>query len=237
MAKKTKKRRRSERLWWRRHPWPAVVLSIDPGKEAGAAIFAGLPPARGPSVYEVDIYTDAVEDIVEEAGQLASDLRIPLVLVLEEWGRGGPLGIDQWIGLGESRGAWRRAFVMYCNEHVEREGRIDLFSKSRVALVPQTRWRSVVVPETGVETDIMGWRPFDSDEWKEAAKRALTPHFPELDVEATPNAAEAACQGLYAIRSDEVGKLLPATFLSAHGLTYPQQPPGPRPRMKRRRGA
>lgn len=234
MAKKTKKRQREERLWWRRQPWPAIVLSIDPGKAAGAALFV---PGRAPRIEEVDIYTDRVEELIEDGGQLASDLRLPFVLAMEEWGRGGPLGIDQWIGLGEARGAWRRAFLMYCNEHTEREGRIDLFSKSRVMLVPQSRWRSVVVPETGVETDVMGWRPFDSEEWKEAAKRAILAHFPELDVDAAPNGAEAACQGLYALRSDELGALLSASFLASHGLTYPQQPPGPRPRMKRRRGA
>lgn len=231
MAKKSKKRLLAERRWWRRTPWPAIVLAIDPGREAGAAIFGPFDPV----VFEVDIFTRDVEGIVELAAELALKHRLPLVLALEEWGKGGPLGIDQWIGLGESRGAWRRAFIIYCRENAEKEGRIGLFVKTRIILVPQTRWRSVVVEETGFIHPVMGWRPFATEEWKEAATRSIATRIPGIDVDGKPNAAEAACLGLYVVRSDELGKMLPATFLASHGLTYPPKIPTPRPRMRRRR--
>lgn len=196
---KAARRRAAIDQWWRRGPWPCLILAVDPGKVAGYAIVGSGP--NGIQLIEADAFEIAgregrrLEAVVERAYVLAASRDLTLVVALEDWGRGGPRGLSQWLGLGEARGSWRREVVL-------RSYGADR-ARSRIVQVTQSRWRSRVVPETGTEDYAGRWQAFDTKGWKGAARRAaldlyLNAHVPEAD------AAEAACIAAYASRSDEV---------------------------------
>lgn len=163
----------------------------------------------------VDTNTGQLEHFVDMAVAEAEALGVPLALVLEDWGAGGVMGIKQWIGLGEKRGPWRRAFIMAARHSKS-------VSKGRVVMIHQGTWRGMMIGETGVLHPAMGWRAFESDEWKEAAQRWVRHHFdiPEDQVYEA-DTCEAILIGLYAMRSDELGKKLPKGHLANHGMGYP----------------
>lgn len=208
-------RRQAIAAWWARPPWPAVILAIDPGRQAGASILVSGPGGLElESSESVDLHDRAprLELVVDHAAEVARSRDLPLVAMLEDWGRGGPRGLAQWIGLGEARGPWRR-YLIRCTK-------IDVpLSRSRILLATQNRWRSLVVPQTG-RVDAAGkWHAFGPDGWKEAAKDAATDYF--VDTYVPPlDAAESACIGLYAARSDAVGRSLGVRHLKRHGLTF-----------------
>ena len=214
----TKKKARELALqqWWDRSPWPCMILSADPGKEAGAALLKSGPGGLTLiEAREIDTYTSQVEEMFDLAIIKCYQYELPLVLVLEDWGAGGRRGITQWIGLGEQRGAWRRAHMLLAGSH-------KLVSKTRIAYINQNRWRSRVVPETGVR-EPQGFRRFTPEEWKGAAYRAAIDLLPDAHVPNTPNAPEAVCMAVFGARSDEVGKKLPPTYLRKHGV-QPYEP-------------
>src|SRR5258706_9913646 len=119
MAKRTRAELARRQAWWDRPAWPAVVLGVDPGRRAGAGIVlptivagdrCGAPKLV--SVYAVDVYSRGIETVLGNACHWAHTLDLPLILAIEDWGRGGPLGIDQWLGLGAARGHWERAAML-----------------------------------------------------------------------------------------------------------------------------
>lgn len=216
-VKKSKKQLKEEALrkWWDREPWPCVILAIDPGRLAGASILISTP-LNGLVLYktvQVNTLTRDVESIVHEAVTIAKQKELHLVLVLETWGKGGNLGINQWIGLGESRGPWRREFLIRCDKENHKH-----ISKSRVIMVTQNRWRSRVIKETGDRSSGQ-FKRFTPEQWKEVAHKTALEYFintwvPPLD------AAESACLGLYAARSDEVGSKLGKKYLYRHNQEF-----------------
>lgn len=227
----------AEREAWRaRPPWPCAVLAADPGERAGAALIVpSISGGFGPGhlthcvwAREVRTYTRDVERCVEDAAREAARLELLLVLIVEEWGRGGPLGIDSWIGLGEMRGAWRRTVVLAADKYP------NTIRPSRcVARANMTTWRSHMIEETG-DVDAAGRRrAFDPDGWKRAATRACSQIYPYLKLEGA-NAAEAALIGAYGLRSDEVGRKLPASLLRSRGLEAPPARTARDPRRKER---
>lgn len=199
-------RRDATAKWNDRTPWPCVILSVDPGAAAGASIIASGAGGLNLLLCEaVDIDTTRVEEIIEQAQHLANVRGLPLVAVLEDWGAGGPRGLSQWIGLGEARGPWRRWLRMRTN--------------AKIVLARQGRWRSMVIPETGRTNAAGKWEPFGPDGWKDIAKTTAVDHFVEAYVPPL-DAAESACMGVFAARSDVVGKVLTKTHLKRHGLTF-----------------
>lgn len=215
--KKTKKQIREEALasWWNREPFPAVILAVDPGKKAGASIIISKPRQGLFLAFcsPIDTFTRQVEATFTTAIRLARECDLYLVLVLEEWGRGGPLGIDQWIGLGEARGAWRREFILRCNEETS-----PRLIQSKIMTTSQSRWRSRVIPETG-DRSSGTFKAFTPEQWKEAAHRAALDYFPS-DWVPPLDASESACIGVYAARSDELGKLIGKRELKRYGLEF-----------------
>lgn len=235
MSSRGSKRWLEERAAWHaRTPWPCAVLAVDPGDEAGAALV--LPSPRGGIeilwAREVRTYSREIESCIGDAIIAAVDRSLRLMLVVEEWGRGGPLGIDTWIGLGEMRGAWRREYVLAA-------------PASAGAIVPTTgvvranvqTWRSFMIEETGEPGSDGKRQAFDTSGWKRAATRRCSELFPALRLEgANPalrlegaNAAEAVLIGAYAMRADEVGARLTQRSLREAGLERPE-----RPRRKKR---
>lgn len=214
---KAELRRRALAAWLDRKPWPCVILSVDPGAAAGASIIVS-DPRRGLELYAceaIDLYDPhpVLESFVKRACDASRNRQLPLVGVLEDWGRGGPRGLAQWIGLGEARGPWRRALIMRTKEA------IPAITQGRILLARQTRWRSLVIPETG-RIDAAGkWEPFGPEGWKAIAKTTATDHFPDAFVP-PEDAAESACLGVYAARSDAVGKALGKLHLKRFGLAF-----------------
>lgn len=203
---KAQEKRDGLAAWWSRPPWPVVILAADPGRRAGAAILScdrgGVELVKA---VPVDTYTREVDVLVKLALAKAEQRGVPFFLALEAWGRGGPMGIDQWLGLGEQRGAWRRTFIIEAPEH-----------QRNVVQVTQSRWRSRMVEETGDMTTGQ-WQPFGPDGWKQAALRAARAHLIDGYVPDDPDAAEATCIALFAARSDEVGNKLSKRYLAGAG--------------------
>lgn len=212
---KAEQRRQALAAWWDRRPWPCYILTCDPGIRAGATLIESRPYgidivfSRG-----VDTYTREVEKVFEDALTAIAGNELPVVVVLEDWGRGGPMGIQQWIGLGEQRGAWRRLAVIEAAESPHR------FSTKRIVKVTQSRWRSRVIEETGVTPPGGKWRKFNPDEWKKIAHQTARGVFPDGYVPEDPDAAESAMIAYYAARSDEVGKVLGVRYLKSHGYMF-----------------
>ena len=161
----------------------------------------------------LDLDSPRLEELVDLAASYADSEELPLVAVFEDWGKGGPRGLSQWIGLGEARGPWRRAFRRLAIRSSV------LTKRASSVLVTQSRWRSRMIEETGARDAENKWIAFDTAGWKAAALRAarihhFSAHVPPLD------AAEAACGAAYAVRSDEVAKVLGKRHLARHGLTF-----------------
>jgi hypothetical protein len=209
------KRRAEHAAFFARPALPCVVLSVDPGLRAGATIIAPDPSSWAPAIAlsgPVDSMSREPEAVIRTAITIAQTRRMRLYLVTEEWGRGGPLGIDQWLGLGERRGIWKREFRLIGAETEDSPIRGD----SSFHVNART-WRSRMIFETG-ERVSGTFRPFDTDGWKRAATRSLLALAPDSVIESA-DAAESALQGLYAIRSDELRKKLGPRYLKQWGVT------------------
>lgn len=203
-----KQRRLAKAAWRARRPHDVVVLAIDPGEVCGVAVLEGTSasadfPLPVP-IYVEDIssWTTLVEDAVDLAVTRAELAKCPVVLVTEKFGKGGPLGLDQWMGLGGWVMVWRRAWRLYCDAYREpvvpaRPGRWKIAAHQRQMRVMTSTWRSGMFDE---------WH---NGEWKGAAQRRLL----ELSgVQAPPNAAEAALMGMYVSKTEAMGELLPRQF-------------------------
>lgn len=213
MAKRTRKAEAERGAWRLRRPWPIAVLGVDPGSPAGAALV--LPCGADPRLVwcrTVDPLTLQIEEAIDSAAEHAREARLELVLVLEEWGRGGPLGIDSWLGLGASRGHWLRA------AHIAARGRhADVLTVSRLySYAHIATWRSWMDVPPG-QYDGGKFIKNDSEGWKKAATRRLL----EIDAGVKIDSADAAEAGLIALfgsRSDQVGEKLPRRLLASHGF-------------------
>lgn len=214
ISKKEQKRLALEQ-WWERPPWPAVILGIDPGSTAGATLAVSLP--NGIDLVEcisVDIMDREVERLVRYASTLAMTQELYLFLVLETWQSGGKLGLQQWVGLGEHRGPWKREFLIMAEELSSKWIR-----KKNIFQVNMARWRSRIIEETGVHKEDGKFRLFTSAEWKDKASNAANEFY--LNQFVPPDdAAESACIVAYAARSDELGSRLPQRYLDRYSLTY-----------------
>ena len=219
--KLTKKDAEVRAEWWRRKPWPCVALAVDPGATAGAAVLSprGDTAVQVVKTFTVDTSTLEVEEVLNTARAVADDLRLPLVLVLESWGAGGMRGIDQWLGLGASVGAWTRAWALrWRAEACEEEAARRVMKRNAVARIPMTTWRSWMVDSTGTVDAAGVFTRHDSVGWKRAATATIAEKWPDIREIDGADAAEATLMGIYSMRSEAVGKLLSATHLKKHGF-------------------
>lgn len=219
--KRTAQERMERAAFWRRAPWPVVVLGVDPAEGAGAAIatpeekLPGYHVEGGPEItisQEVATNTRALEAILDTAAGMARRKKLKLAVVLEEWGSGGKLGIKTWLGLGAAAGAWKRAVILAAME----QHKDVLLPRACLLSVPQTRWRSQLIEESGTRDAAGKYKNFTSEQWKEQAQKAVRGYFPLLEVPG-PNAAEATLIALYGARCLELGELLPKWYLKEHG--------------------
>jgi len=213
MTKRTKKEQAAHAAWLLRDPWPVVVLAVDPGAVSGAAI---VTPSDGGLVEHlevVDPMTTRIEELLDDAADRARSLDAELILALEDWGSGGLVGIKTWLGLGATRGYWRRAAMLAARAELD-----DVLVQSRCCVhVNMRTWRGRMIDESGDRDEHGRFHPYDSDGWKRAATRTLARLQPHVRMSGADE-AEAGLIGLYGIRSDEVGRLLPDRYLRARGF-------------------
>lgn len=215
MTKRTKAQAAEREAWRARRPWPIAVLGIDPGATAGAALV--LPDARFQTselcwARTIDVDTLALECTIRDAIFQARDRELGLVLVLEEWGRGGPMGIETWLGLGAARGHWIRAARLLSLQHKE------LTASRLFCYAHMQTWRSWMdVPAVVTDTAGAVVRRNTPEDWKKGATRRISELAPKAMVDSA-DAAEGALIALYGSRCDAVGKRLPARLLKAHGF-------------------
>lgn len=183
---------------------------------AGAALVLPDASCTNPELHwarSVDPDTKDLERAILDSIDAARSRGIGLVLMLEEWGTGGPMGITTWLGLGAARGHWIRAARLLCEDHTE------LVASRFFYYAHMQTWRSWMdVP--AVVVDPMGKviRRNEPDDWKRHATRRLAELAPHIQID-TADAAEAALIALYGSRADVVGKKLPLRLLAAHGMT------------------
>lgn len=176
---------------------PCVILAIDPAALSGWAIFLeGRPVTWGELAASNATGIDAV---LLQACELASRTKLPLVVLGEEWGRGGPLGMSQWQGLGGAWTAWKHG----CDR--ARDKGLPVVS-SRVMRVLQRTWRSAFGLNLGREL-VKAYAV-------RAAKSRVGVQL-ELDQH---DIAEALLIGLWGSKSGEVGERLPEKVMKRRGL-------------------
>lgn len=155
-------------------PAPCVVLGIDSAATSGWA--RGAPRAHRFALDASGTCRTACQrrDVVTAAIARAAEMRVPLVVVAEDW---APHGMTPrtFGGLREAFGRWA--------EH------LDLAALPVVRVMPN-RWRGA-----------LGLRASGSDAWKRAAQLAVRARF---GIEATADQAEAVCIAVYGAHSDEV---------------------------------
>lgn len=214
MSRSQKRRARDRASYFARPYLPAVVLAIDPGEQAGAAILLPAATPNPPRLWYVGTVEDVMrgrepETIVRSALALADRLNLKLVMVLEEWGRGGPLGIDQWIGLGERRGVWKRALYL-------EGGDSEVLATRPVVQVAASTWRAQMIERTGNRVGEK-FVAFGKDDWKRAATNEFGRTWPTEKIDSA-DAAEAALLGAYALRSDKVFERLGKRYMASKGF-------------------
>lgn len=208
MSNRTKAEQEERRRWWERKPLPVAVLGVDPGERAGAALH--LPKAGVLWSRQVETNTRQLEQALEQALRDAWTAGCSrLLMVIEEWGRGGKMGIDQWLGLGAALGAWRRTAALLVAECGDPWAQLLTKTRSTVR-VPMVTWRSHMFEVFGAYAGGK-YRPFKSADWKEQAVRRCAELFPAMTFDG-PDAAEAALIAYYGARSDEAGKVVGASW-------------------------
>jgi hypothetical protein len=181
-----------------------AILGIDPGDEAGAALM--VPGVGGPSLVfsrAVDTNTRQLESVLEDAVREARARGIPLMLYAEEWGAGGPLGIDQWLGLGEKIGAWRRAAILMCDT-----ARPTIVPSRLMLRVGQSTWRSGMGLDFGTRDAGGAFTRHDAEGWKKEANKRVHELFGYLD-SFDSNASEAVLIAYYGCRDERIEGKIP----------------------------
>jgi hypothetical protein len=184
-----------------------AVLGIDSGDDAGVSLW--VPGAGGPRCLwtrAVKTNTRALEAALEDAVREARARNLRLVLYAEEWGAGGPLGIDQWLGLGAAIGAWKRAAILLCET-----ARPTIVPSRLMCRVLQVTWRSDLGMPFGTYVDVGKKKPVfvrhDAEGWKKAANARVFEMFGHIESFDT-NAAEAMLIGYHGMRSPAVFNLM-----------------------------
>lgn len=176
-----------------RHELPCVILAIDPGGTSGWAILVEGKPKCWGALLASD--SDGIDRVIFEACDLAIRYKLPLVVLGEEWGRGGKRGMAQWQGLGGAWMAWK-----YGCDRARAKGLPVV--ESRVLRVLQRTWRSVFGLNLGREVV------------KAYCLRAARERTGiELPAE-QHDVAEALLIGLWGARAAAVGAKLPKRLMA-----------------------
>lgn len=169
-------------------PHEVVVLAIDPGEKAGAAVLV-----RGRVTDVLAIRPGAEPLAVELAKTVARDAALPLVVVAEKWSNHGVFGgARTQRGLGAAWGRWDGALLA---------GGIP--RRVVVRVLPRT-WQAKIVSGIALPRERLAAAVAS------VADRALRqdPDAP-LPANLTLDQAAAVCIGLWAARAGEVAAVMP----------------------------
>lgn len=182
-----------------------AVLGVDPGATAGAALSVWTR-AGHEILWAREVVTDSLEvdRAVEDACDAARAAQLPLVVAIEEWGKGGPLGIDQWLGLGAAAGAWKRAALLAADR------RAPTIVRSRaVVRIGQRTWRSRIIPEAGTRRPDGSFKAHDTRGWKQAATARVVDLFGHRFGLISGDVAEAILLTHFATRDERIAAMIP----------------------------
>lgn len=182
-----------------------AILGVDPGGTAGAALTVytdGGHDLRWARTVQTDSLE--LEQCLDDAVKAARDARLHLVLALEDWGKGGPLGIEQWLGLGAAAGAWKRGAMLIADR-----ARPIIVRSRAVVRVNQRTWRSAIIPEAGTRDANGRFKPYDTKGWKAASQARVLELFGHRLGVVSSDAAEAALLTYYASRDARITEMLP----------------------------
>lgn len=169
-----------------------VILAVDPSQaSSGYAILIDGRPIEWGAVPATDFVRVAA--VVARAVRLGARTRRHVVLVAEEWGRGGRLSSARTSGgLGAACGAWKG---MALAARVEGHRIVP----GRILRVHASRWRSRFALSSRLGTEGL----------KRAAVRLARARLGVALRDDQHDAAEALLIGLWAARAGEVGAALP----------------------------
>lgn len=177
---------------------PCVVLAVDPAATSGWAILVEGTVMDWGVIHHTD--QRKAEAIVARAANMADEAELPLVVIGEDWPRGGRMGLSQHRGLAMAWGFWRAAARHLSGTH-------RAVVMSRVLRVQLSTWRS----RFGLNG--IG-RAYVKDY---AVRKANALGHVEVAPE-QHDAAEAILIGLWAAKAGTVGESLPKTIMRARGL-------------------
>lgn len=205
MAREAKPKLTRYQVWLQGESVRCAILGVDPGATAGAALSLWTPGGHSMRwARAVKTDTLELETCIEEACAEARAAKLPLVVAIEEWGKGGPLGINQWLGLGAAAGAWKRASLLAADRYAP-----TIVRSRAVVRLGQRTWRSAIIEDAGTRNAAGKFRPFDTEGWKKAATaRALDLFGHSLGV-LSSDAAEAALLAHCATRDPRIADMIP----------------------------
>lgn len=177
---------------------PCVLLAIDPATTSGWALFLEGKPVSWGALAASD--SNGIDAVLLQACELTSRTKLPLVVLGEDWGRGGVMGLAQWQGLGAGWGAWR-----YACDRARAKGLPVV--ESRVMRVTQTTWRAA-----------FGLSSLRREHVKAYSVRAARERLGITLTDEQHDTAEALLIGLWGARAGAVGSKLPAKIMRARGL-------------------
>lgn len=189
------RRAKKQKLYGAIEPHRCVILAVDPSlKRSGWAVFLdGDLVAHGTAPAE---HIDRVREVVLRALEVAETYRRKVVLVGEEWGRGGRMASVRTAGgLGAAWGTWKAVALS------TPLGKSKI-ARSRILRVPVATWRARFGLNSRMGT-----------EWlKKAAVRVANARLGLELKDDAHDEAEALLMGVWATRAGEVGRVLaPAT--------------------------
>lgn len=205
MPRESKPKLTRYQTWLLGAPVECAILGVDPGAKAAAALTVWTPEGHAMRwVRDVNTDTLELEACIEDARTAARSARLPLVVAIEEWGKGGPLGIDQWLGLGAAAGAWKRAALLAADRYA------PTIVRSRATIrVGQRTWRSAMIEEAGTRNAEGKFRAYDTRGWKQAATRRVLELFGHRFGALSADAAEAVLLAHYATRDQRIADMIP----------------------------
>jgi hypothetical protein len=187
-------------------PWtPRIVLGIDPGESAGAAIVAeGKHEADGLELlgsWPVGAKHHTLRaGVCADFAALAVERRAYPIVGAENWNPGGRFGVNEAASCGASFGMWRQCL------HYE----FDALSDSHVERWKPTKWKSAILRCSTAKTE--SGEPV----WIGVARAYLSKLFPawaERIAAMTADELAAICLALYTLRMRQHTPRLLAMYL------------------------
>lgn len=181
---------------------PCCILAIDPGKCSGVALFRHGELITCDSC---DVATQELEDHVRNALELALNATVPLVLIGETWGKGGPMGMAQWQALGAAWLRWKWALQEAWQDQKDEYNNDRINWAPKAITIHVSTWRSATYK-----------RRLEKDTYKSTAIEVVNRRHGLQLQEKQHDIAEAILIGEYASTCAKVRNVLPKRLLARY---------------------